>query len=133
MEHHKLNSSHPTKTLETHGLTTQTITELTATAIMDHDTEQGTGNNDTQDTDRDNQDKGAGRKDAKPMVRRPVFLRTAGHSQSISMDSIIEDTVGTFRCPKALKSKDKDIASFHDRVAWSIDKHNLGPQQSYVA
>jgi hypothetical protein len=57
------------------------------------------------------------------MVRRPAFLQTAGPARSISMDNIIEVTVGTFRCPEALKNKDKNISSFHDRVAWSVEKH----------
>ena len=79
----------------------------------------GTENNYSPGTDK--QDKGAGKTYTAPMVRRPPFLRTVGPSQCISMDNIIEDTVGNFQCNvkclEALKSKDKNIASFHDRVA----------------
>ena len=39
------------------------------------------------------------------------------------MDNIIEVTVGTFRCPEALKNKDRNISSFRDRVAWSVEKY----------
>ena len=59
------------------------------------------------------------------MVRRPAFLQTAGLARSISMDNIVEVTaVGTFRCPEAIKNRHKDISFFHDRVAWSLEKHN---------
>ena len=55
--------------------------------------------------------------------KRPAFLNTAGSSRAISMDSIIEMTVSTFRCPTMLKNSTKSIVSFHDRVAWTMEKH----------
>ena len=53
--------------------------------------------------------------------KRPAFLHTAGQTTVINMDSIIELTVGTFKCPSALQ--EKYIVSFMDRVVWSTEKH----------
>ena len=55
--------------------------------------------------------------------KRPAFLNTAGSSRAISMDRIIELTVSTYRCPARLRNASKNIVSFHDRVAWTMEKH----------
>ena len=100
------------------------------TQDTDTDTDKDTDNKkdktptDRQDTDRQTrQQQQTDKTDTKPMVRRPFFLRTAGPTRAINMNNIIEDTLGTFRCPDSLKNKDKNISSFHDRVAWSVEKH----------
>ena len=41
------------------------------------------------------------------------------------MDNIIELAVSTFQCPDALKSKEKKIASIHDCLVWTLDKHKV--------
>ena len=89
-----------------------------------HGNQNGTqnGTQKTQNTGT-NTGTGTGTHGTPKAFQRPAFLQTAGPSNKINMDDIIELTVGTFRCPAALMNKDKNVASFLDRVVWTTEKH----------
>ena len=89
-----------------------------------HGNQNGTqnGTQKTQNTGTDT-GTGTGTHGTPKAFQRPAFLQTAGPTNKINMDNIIELTVGTFRCPAALMNKDKNVASFLDRVVWTTEKH----------
>ena len=77
-------------------------------------------------TDSRNKQDGTPQENLQPKAfKRPAFLHTAGPTQAINMDDIIELTVGTFRCPSDLQNKVKNVVTFLNRVVWTTEKHKV--------